>query len=198
MAFFKKIWTDRQSEYPARRKLTETGTPDVYDVSREEGLIVQEGDSLSAANLNDLENRIDASIAGVESKADLALPAIQKGAANGVASLDANTKVAPTQASARIVNVTANKTLSIGDAGTVQRVNSSSGVTVTVPANASVAFPVGTEIEVYRAGSGAVTIGASGVTVECAIVQRGVADRYTSIVLKKWATDTWSIQGNVG
>ena len=60
MAYSKKNWTDRQAEYPGRRKLTATGTPDVYDVQREEGLVVEEGDVLGAQNLNDLENRIEA------------------------------------------------------------------------------------------------------------------------------------------
>lgn len=59
MAYVKKTWTDRQAEYPLRRKLTATGTTDVYDVSREEGLVIEEGDALNAANLNDLETRIE-------------------------------------------------------------------------------------------------------------------------------------------
>lgn len=62
MAFSKKTWVDRQTEYPARRKLTATGTTNVYDVSREEGLVVNEGDALNAANLNDLESRIEAGL----------------------------------------------------------------------------------------------------------------------------------------
>jgi hypothetical protein len=59
MAYLKKTWVDRQTEHPTRRKLTSTGTADVYDVSREEGLVVAEGDALNATNLNDLEARID-------------------------------------------------------------------------------------------------------------------------------------------
>ena len=62
MAYEKKTWVDRQSEYPGRRKLTATGTADVYDVTREEGLIVEEGDALNAQNLNALEGRIEAGL----------------------------------------------------------------------------------------------------------------------------------------
>ena len=67
MAFERKTWLDRQTEYPGRRKLTATATADVYDVTREEGLIVEEGDALNAQNLNGLEGRIEA---GLEEKAD--------------------------------------------------------------------------------------------------------------------------------
>lgn len=67
MAYEKKTWVDRQSEYPGRRKLTATGTADVYDVAREEGLIVEEGDALNAQNLNALEGRIET---GLGEKAD--------------------------------------------------------------------------------------------------------------------------------
>ena len=56
--FITKTWIDRLTEYPGRRKLTATGTPDVYDVEREEGLISAAGDAFSAANMNDLESRI--------------------------------------------------------------------------------------------------------------------------------------------
>ena len=69
MAYEKKTWVDRQSEYPGRRKLTATATADVYDVTREEGLIVEEGDALDAQNLNNLESRIEA---GLEEKAEAA------------------------------------------------------------------------------------------------------------------------------
>ncbi len=58
MAYSKKTWVDRQVEHPGRRKLTSTGTTDVYDVTREEGLVIEEGDALNASTFNDLENRI--------------------------------------------------------------------------------------------------------------------------------------------
>lgn len=59
MAYNKKVWVNRQTENPTRRKLTPTGAQDVYDVSREEGLVTVEGDAFNAATMNDLEERID-------------------------------------------------------------------------------------------------------------------------------------------
>lgn len=58
MAYAKKVWKDRQTEYPTRRRLSPTGTEDVYDVIRDEGLVIEEGDAFSAANMNDLEDRV--------------------------------------------------------------------------------------------------------------------------------------------
>jgi hypothetical protein len=141
---------------------------------------------------------VNAALGKLEKGLEEKIPASEKDSADGVASLDANEKVTAAQASARIVTVTGNKTLALLDAGTAQYVNSSSNLTVTIPTNSSVAFPVGTEIEIFRAGSGTVTLGVTGLTIQCKETARTIADRYTSVVIKKWATDVWSIQGNVG
>ena len=59
MAYSKKTWADRVSEYPNRRLLTPiSGETNTYDAARAEGTIMKEGDALNAANLNDLEQRI--------------------------------------------------------------------------------------------------------------------------------------------
>jgi hypothetical protein len=67
MAFSKKTWTDRLSEYATRRILTDqdTGTVSVVEVARSEGTIYQQGDAFSAANMNDLEDRIAAGFTSV-------------------------------------------------------------------------------------------------------------------------------------
>ncbi len=59
MAFVKKIWKNRQSEYPNRRRLTyENGDSQLVTVAREEGSIAEEGDVFSEEAMNDLEERI--------------------------------------------------------------------------------------------------------------------------------------------
>lgn len=66
MAFAKKTWKDRISEYPTRRRLKkEDGTDEIVTVSREEGAISQEGDAFSAENMNNLEDRIDSEFAAL-------------------------------------------------------------------------------------------------------------------------------------
>lgn len=57
--FLKKIWKPRIVEHPGRRRLNDTSQPEVYDVSRAEGNIVQEGDGFTADNMNGLEERIE-------------------------------------------------------------------------------------------------------------------------------------------
>ena len=58
MAFERKNWLNRQSEFPNRRKFIQTEIEDVYDVVREEGLVVELGDAFNADNMNNLEQRI--------------------------------------------------------------------------------------------------------------------------------------------
>ena len=58
--FVPKEWKDRLAEFAGRRKLTNvsTGEETTVDVSRAEGEVSQAGDAFSAANMNDLEQRI--------------------------------------------------------------------------------------------------------------------------------------------
>ena len=88
---------------------------------------------------------------------------------------------------------TSNYTLAIGDINTVVLMNGSN-LTLTVPTNASVAFPVGTIVNVYNANSTDVTIvGASGVTVRNA----GALGEFGEVSLRKRGTDEWVLAGNV-
>lgn len=64
MAFKKKTWEDRLSEFPGRRllKIISRSSDDsefVADVSRNEGVVSRNGNAFSAANMNDLEQRIE-------------------------------------------------------------------------------------------------------------------------------------------
>mgnify|MGYP001852497924 CR=1 FL=1 len=71
MSFFSpKTWKQRIVEFPGRRRLDDTSTADVYDVSRAEGNITQEGDGFTAANMNDLEQRITEGFQNVQNKTD--------------------------------------------------------------------------------------------------------------------------------
>lgn len=61
MAFAKKTWKARLVEFAGRRALKNVTTEEtvIYDVTRNEGTVSQAGDAFSAANMNDLENRIE-------------------------------------------------------------------------------------------------------------------------------------------
>ena len=61
MGFKKKTWKNRIAEYINRRLITmEDGSTSLVTVARDEGTISQEGDAFNAANMNNLEDRIEA------------------------------------------------------------------------------------------------------------------------------------------
>jgi hypothetical protein len=97
-----------------------------------------------------------------------------------------------------VVAKTAAYTLGLTDAGSAVEVTSSSAVNVTVPSNASVAFPVGTVIEVAQLGTGMVTIvAASGVTLNSAGSLVATRAQYSAVSLRKRATNTWLLAGDL-
>lgn len=54
-----KTWKNRETEFPGRRRMTAVdGQEDVFDVTREEGLILEEGDAFDADTMNALEERV--------------------------------------------------------------------------------------------------------------------------------------------
>ena len=69
MAFVTKTWKDRLVEYAGRRRLKNvaTGEEILMDVSRSEGTVNQAGDAFSAANMNNLEQRIKTEFDSVNS-----------------------------------------------------------------------------------------------------------------------------------
>lgn len=107
-----------------------------------------------------------------------------------------NGKADPTQTSATTVAVTGNYSLSLSDAGKQIEVNAASDVVITIPADADVAFPVGTEIEIVQEGAGKVTISpASGVTLHSLEDMREIAGQYGVVALKKRAANDWRLAG---
>lgn len=63
MAYEKKTWKNRQSEFPNRRTLTPVdGQENTYDVARNEGLVMEDGDAFDQTTMNDLENRVEKGI----------------------------------------------------------------------------------------------------------------------------------------
>ncbi|AOE45030.1 minor tail protein [Gordonia phage Zirinka] len=89
-------------------------------------------------------------------------------------------------------------TLVATDANKAVEVTSATAVNVTIPTNASVAFPIGTVIEVDQMGAGKVTIvGASGVTVQSAVATPTSRAQYSALVLRKRAADLWLVTGDL-
>ena len=111
------------------------------------------------------------------------------------ADLDDDYKVLPEQRSSAIVNVGSARELTLTDAGKLLNVNAAGPVTLTIPINSAAPFPVGTEMEVFQAGPGAVTVaGAEEVSVLSADGDLSVPAQYARLRLKKMAVNTWAVE----
>ena len=58
MAYIKRTWKGRESEFPDRRILVPTGNPNEYIIVRSEGIVTADGDLITDDAMNDLEERI--------------------------------------------------------------------------------------------------------------------------------------------
>ena len=94
-------------------------------------------------------------------------------------------------------------TLVLTDQSKLVSMNNASANTLTVPPNSSVAFPIGTIIEVTRLGAGVTTIaGGTGVTISGnggsgSAYSADIQTRYNSAVLRKISTDQWLLAGDI-
>lgn len=89
-------------------------------------------------------------------------------------------------------------TLALADAGTVVELTKATANTLTVPPNSSVAFPVGTVIELFQYGAGQVTVAAgAGVTIRSSGGKLKLTGQYSGASLRKRATDEWSLIGDI-
>ena len=96
-----------------------------------------------------------------------------------------------------------NVTLALGDNGKlIYCVNTASAMNIHIPNNSSVAFPVGAEMSFLQhlTHATANTLGfsnAAGVILHSKEAANTVADRFTTAVLKKLATNTWVLAGSL-
>lgn len=88
-------------------------------------------------------------------------------------------------------------TLALTDAFRLVTMNNSSANTLTVPPNSSVAFPVGTRIDIGQDGAGQTTVVAdTGVTIRSPETLK-LRKQWAKATLIKRGTDTWDIEGNL-
>lgn len=89
-------------------------------------------------------------------------------------------------------------TLALTDLGKTVEFSNASAVTLTVPLNSSVAFPVGTVIPLHQYGAGQVTVVPEGVAI---VNGKGGANkisaRYGTAYLRKRATNEWELTGDI-
>jgi len=96
------------------------------------------------------------------------------------------------------VSLAAGRALALSDAGKAIEITSASPSDLTIPAAADTAFPVGCVIEVYQGGAGQVSIvGAPGVTIESRGGLTDLAGQYAVASIRKRASDTWVLAGDL-
>jgi hypothetical protein len=88
-------------------------------------------------------------------------------------------------------------TLALTDVAKVVSLTNGSAITLTIPTNATVAFPTGTQILLYQGGAGQVTIGGAGVTIRSQGTKLKINGQYGVAGLLKVGTDEWVAFGNL-
>lgn len=93
---------------------------------------------------------------------------------------------------------TASYTLVLADADRIVTMNNASANNLTIPLNATVAFPIGTQLIISQSGAGQTTIvPTAGVTLTSSLTAQKLANQYATATLIKLATNTWLLSGNI-
>jgi hypothetical protein len=75
--------------------------------------------------------------------------------------------------------------------------NNAGAITVTVPTNASVAFPIGSTVNILQTGAGQVTVAAAGGVTLNATPGTKLRTTWSSATIIKRATDSWVLIGDL-
>lgn len=87
-------------------------------------------------------------------------------------------------------------TIALTNKDCLTQFTNASAVTVTVPTNASVAFPIGAQVHIQQSGAGQVTVAAaSGVTVNGTGTKLRI--QWSAATLLKTATNAWTLIGDI-
>lgn len=103
-----------------------------------------------------------------------------------------------TSAARQLINPqTTSYTLVLADENKLVTLTNGVAVTLTVPTNAAVAFPIGSRIDIGQLGAGKVTVaGAGGVSV-VGTPALGFRAQYSAASLIKTGTDAWLLVGDL-
>lgn len=86
-------------------------------------------------------------------------------------------------------------TLVLADNAKVVTLSNASAITLTVPTNASVAFPIGVQVNLVQLGAGQVTV-TSSATIRSQGSKLKLNGQYAAASLLKVAADEWVLIGN--
>jgi hypothetical protein len=107
-----------------------------------------------------------------------------------ISGLSVETKIHP--------DITASSTLGLSAANRIVGINSANSVIITVPAESTTNYDIGTNIVIYQKGVGQVTlVGASGVTILSNSNKIKLTGQYSSAALFKLASNSWLLGGDL-
>ena len=110
---------------------------------------------------------------------------------NGTDALDFATSTLPINAQ------TESYTLVLADKDKIVEMSNASANTLTVPLNATVAYPVGTQINIIQTGAGQTTVAATGGVTINSTPGLKIRAQWSSATLIKRATNTWVLVGDL-
>lgn len=102
-----------------------------------------------------------------------------------------------------VVSISASKTFALTDAQTFQLCTNSTAITLTIPADATVNFPIGSEITIAQDNTGSVTIaqGTTAVNIRrmgsTNLTGHIMMGQYALCLLKKVAANEWRAYGGL-
>jgi hypothetical protein len=86
----------------------------------------------------------------------------------------------------------------LGDDGKLITLDNASAITLTIPPNGTVAYGIGTQLNIMQLGAGQVTITpGAGVTIRSAGSKLKSKEQYAVATCVKIASDTWVAVGNL-
>jgi hypothetical protein len=110
---------------------------------------------------------------------------------NGTDALDFATSTLPINAQSE------SYTLVLADKDKIVEMSNASANTLTVPLNATVAYPVGTQINIIQTGAGQTTVAATGGVTINSTPGLKIRAQWSSATLIKRATNTWVLVGDL-
>lgn len=176
------------------------------------------GDLLAAQNLNDLANKATAFANIKQAATDSATGVLELAtSAEGITGTDTTRAVTPAVldavldsrvdpelliAKTQYIGINPQTgttyTLVLGDAGKLIDLSNAAAITLTVPTNASVAFPLNTVIDLFQLGAGQVSVAAAvGVTIRSSGSKLKLTGQYSGATLIKKGTDEWYLVGDI-
>jgi len=199
---FAKRSTIRTGLVPTTRTLTAgTGIATLGDLSANRTVALSAGSiaSLALADTAVQPARTITAGTGLTGGGDLSANRSLALSAGSIASLALADAAAP-KLVAENAQTGTSYTLVLADAGKLVTMNNASANVLTIPANASVAFPIGTVINVEQLGAGVTSITAgSGVTLNGVSTGTGaISTRWSGVSLWKRNTNEWTVMGGIG